>query len=210
MIQIRRAYALVDNFSEKSHAFSILATDNGFSYIFGTYSGAQFFDPALHTSLVMDYARNNNLLPAHPGCQDYSDIATIGFGYFAFDAPFTVQNSTTATRAEQVDIDSANASNLTTANSVQSVMQSARANQVFQDFPDLEEQLMSTDPNNEITSNGMTALVLSILGSIDPDGPNGWLLNDSDSQSSASSGVIVANESQFDSTGMPISTGDDE
>jgi hypothetical protein len=54
--------------------------------------------------------------------------------------------------------------------------------QVFHDYPELYEQLASDDPDQEITASGMIELVFAALGSVDPNGPNAWLLDYMDGQ----------------------------
>ena len=46
--------------------------------------------------------------------------------------------------------------------------------QVMMDFPDLVDNL---DSGADLSSSGMIELVFAILGSIHPDGPNGWILD---------------------------------
>jgi hypothetical protein len=54
--------------------------------------------------------------------------------------------------------------------------------QVFLDFPELYEQLISDDPGQEITASGMTEFMFAALGSVDPNGPYSGLLDYLDEQ----------------------------
>lgn len=213
MIQICRGYAPVDNNSTFLHLFSIIADDNGFSYTFGSYPGSQMFDSASRVALVMSTVPKQT---AAFTSNDYIVFAQRGLDYYWFEVPFEVDNAQMAARTEELDIDQDSNNYSQSVTGARLAWQALNTADAFQDFPDLEDQLSSNDQNQQITSDGMTNLVMTALGNIDPNGPNGWLLdhfaNDTDSDSSDSessdpSGIIVDNASQYDAAGMPI-TGD--
>lgn len=208
MILVSRAYDLVNNYSEKTHVMSVLATDDGFSYIFGTAEYEQMFDSSERVALVMSHVTQATDTLT---CADYIAIAKLGLNYLFFNESFEVSNPAQAIRAEQLDIDKDTDTYRKGLIQTQLAVQALNTSSVFEDFPDLEDQLSSTDSSRGVTSNGMTNLVMVALGSIDPDGPNSWLLDDNDSadaESSSPSGIIVYNEHAYDADGMPITTGD--
>jgi hypothetical protein len=74
--------------------------------------------------------------------------------------------------------------------------------QVFHDYPELYEQLASDDPDQEITASGMIELVFAALGSVDPNGPNAWLLDYMDGQTAEGVvGDLVFDPQPNDETG---------
>ena len=207
MAQVVRVYEPVDSYQRLFHIMSILATDTDFSYIFRT-STPPAFDSATRVKTIMDtYGQQVN----PKNSNDFLSLAIINMGYFVLGDPTEATDVAAATHTEQAALNQAlqDAQYGTMYGNL--LAQSLRTADVFQDFPDLEDQLSSTDPDQAITSNGMTNFVLTALGDIDPKGPNGWLLNDTNEDGTPSStkqGIIVSNADGLDENGKPTSTGD--
>jgi hypothetical protein len=81
-------------------------------------------------------------------------------------------------------------------------LRSVDIEQVLLDFPELLEQLSSEDEDVEITAPGMLELVFAALGSVDPNGPNAWLLDYMDGQTAEGVvGDLVFDPQPNDETG---------
>ena len=220
MIQVVRVFEPVRNYTHLLHDFSIIATDTGFSYVFGTASEPPF-DSDTRVKNIMDLVGT----ASNPkDSNDYLALGETNLSYYVLGEPFEAVDPTHAANTEQNAIDQSRQEYQMSIMHARLLAQSINTADVFQDFPDLEDQLSSTDPNQKVTSDGMTNLVMVALGAIDPNGPNGWLLDhfsnngkgdgtnddDANSESSSALSIIVDNESNYDSSGMPLPTGDDQ
>lgn len=197
---VARAYEPVNNYTSKTHAFSIVADDTGFMYVFGSNAAGIAFDSKTRVADVMAVITTPvNQLKA----VDYIGISEIELDAFIFDAPFEAANKAIAIRDEQLDIDKALFIRQSVKASVAGLIQAQRVDQVMQDFPDLYDQLSSGNPKQQVTADGMIELIFSALGSVDPSGPNAWLLNYIDGtapESEDAGGDIVFNEDSGDSS----------
>jgi hypothetical protein len=178
MIKVIRAFDSQDN----SHLFSIMATDKGFSYIFRDDKNPMF-DSAKRVQLLMDKVGKD---PKTLGIDDYLSIATLGLSNFFFSAPIEESSEKTAISSEKLALQRVYESENGRDVGVGLAIASDDIDQVFQDYPELYEQLASEDPEQEITASGMIELVFAALGSVDPNGPNAWLLDYMDGQTADS------------------------
>ena len=174
MIKVIRGYDLQDS----SHLFSIMATDKGFSYIFRDDKNPMF-DSAKRVELLMGKIGKD---PKTLKIDDYLAIATIGLSNFFFSAPMDESSEKTAVTSEKLAMQRVNESEQGRNVGVGLAIASDDVDQVFQDYPELYEQLASDDPDQEITASGMIELIFAALGSVDPNGPNAWLLDYMDGQ----------------------------
>jgi len=174
MIKVIRGYDSQDN----SHLFSVMATDKGFSYIFRDDKNPMF-DSAKRVELLMGKITKD---PKTLKIDDYLAIATIGLSNFFFSAPMDESSEKTAVTSEKLAMQRVYESEQGHDVGVGLAIASDDMDQVFQDYPELYEQLASEDPEQEITASGMMELVFAALGSVDPDGPNAWLLDYMDGQ----------------------------
>ena len=174
MIKVIRGYDSQDN----SHLFSIMATDKGFSYIFRDDKNPMF-DSAKRVELLMSKIAKD---PKTLKIDDYLAIATIGLSNFFFSAPMDESSEKTAVTSEKLAMQRVYESEQGHDVGVGLAIASDDMDQVFQDYPELYEQLASEDPDQEITASGMIELVFAALGSVDPNGPNAWLLDYMDGQ----------------------------
>jgi len=174
MIKVIRGYDSQDN----SHLFSVMATDKGFSYIFRDDKNPMF-DSAKRIELLMGKITKD---PKTLKIDDYLAIATIGLSNFFFSAPMDESSEKTAVTSEKLAMQRVYESEQGHDVGVGLAIASDDMDQVFQDYPELYEQLASEDPEQEITASGMMELVFAALGSVDPDGPNAWLLDYMDGQ----------------------------
>ena len=174
MIKVIRGY----DSQSSSHQLSIIATDKGFSYIFRDDKNAMF-DSAKRVELLMSKITKN---PKTLKTDDYLSIATIGLSNFFFSAPMDESSEKTAVTSEKLAMQRVNESEQGRNVGVGLAIASDDVDQVFQDYPELYEQLASEDPEQEITASGMIELVFAALGSVDPNGPNAWLLDYMDGQ----------------------------
>ena len=174
MIKVIRGYDSQDN----SHLFSVMATDKGFSYIFRDDKNPMF-DSAKRVELLMGKITKD---PKTLKIDDYLAIATIGLSNFFFSAPMDESSEKTAVTSEKLAMQRVYESEQGHDVGVGLAIASDDMDQVFQDYPELYEQLASEDPEQEITASGMMELVFAALGSVDPNGPNAWLLDYMDGQ----------------------------
>lgn len=175
MIKVIRGYDSQDS----SHLFSIMATDKGFSYIFRDDKN-QMFDSAKRVELLMSKITKN---PKTLKIDDYLSIATIGLSnFFFFSAPIDESNEKTAVTSEKLAMQRVYEADQGRDVGVGLAIAADDIDQVFFDYPELYEQLASEDPEQEITASGMIELVFAALGSVDPNGPNAWLLDYMDGQ----------------------------
>ena len=174
MIKVIRGYDSQDN----SHLLSIMATDKGFSYIFRDDKNPMF-DSAKRVELLMSKINKD---PKTLKTDDYLGIATIGLSNFFFSAPIDESSEKTAISSEKLAMQRVNEAEQGRDVGIGLAIASDDVDQVFQDYPELYEQLASEDPEQEITASGMIELVFAALGSVDPNGPNAWLLDYMDGQ----------------------------
>lgn len=174
MIKVIRGY----DSQENSHVFSIMATDKGFSYIFKDEKNPMF-DSAKRVELLMGKIGKD---PKTLKIDDYLAIATIGLSNFFFSAPMDESSEKTAVTSEKLAMQRVYEASQGRDVGAGLAIASDDMDQVFQDYPELYEQLASEDPEQEITASGMIELVFAALGSVDPNGPNAWLLDYMDGQ----------------------------
>lgn len=174
MIKVIRGY----DSQENSHLFSIMATDKGFSYIFRDDKNPMF-DSAKRVELLMGKIGKD---PKTLKIDDYLAIATIGLSNFFFSAPMDESSEKTAVTSEKLAMQRVYEASQGRDVGAGLAIASDDMDQVFQDYPELYEQLASEDPEQEITASGMIELVFAALGSVDPNGPNAWLLDYMDGQ----------------------------
>ena len=174
MIKVIRGY----DSQENSHLFSIMATDKGFSYIFRDDKNPMF-DSAKRVELLMGkIGKDQKTLKI----DDYLAIATLGLSNFFFSAPMDESSEKTAVTSEKLAMQRVYEASQGRDVGAGLAIASDDMDQVFQDYPELYEQLASEDPEQEITASGMIELVFAALGSVDPNGPNAWLLDYMDGQ----------------------------
>ena len=174
MIKVIRGY----DSQENSHVFSIMATDKGFSYIFRDDKNPMF-DSAKRVELLMGKIGKD---PKTLKIDDYLAIATLGLSNFFFSAPMDESSEKTAVTSEKLAMQRVYEASQGRDVGAGLAIASDDMDQVFQDYPELYEQLASEDPEQEITASGMIELVFAALGSVDPNGPNAWLLDYMDGQ----------------------------
>lgn len=177
MIKVIRAFDMNDNI----HAFSVVATDKGFKYIFADTKG-EIFNPGKRVQLVLDTVKKDKKSLT---VDDYLDLARYNLSNYSFSTPFEEPSEKIAIKGEKLKMEKDQEMNRELEESKKSVgvaLRSVDVEQVLLDFPDLYEQLASEDPDQEITESGMLELVFAALGSVDPNGPNAWLLDYMDGQ----------------------------
>ena len=174
MIKVIRGY----DSQSSSHQLSIIATDKGFSYIFRDEKNP-IFDSAKRVELLMGKIGKD---PKNLKADDYVAIATIGLSNFFFSAPMDESSEKTAVTSEKLAMQRVYEASQGREVGAGLAIASDDIDQVFQDYPELYEQLASEDPEQEITASGMIELVFAALGSVDPNGPNAWLLDYMDGQ----------------------------
>jgi hypothetical protein len=174
MIKIIRAYDMVSN----RHTFSIVATDNGFSYVFADPKKVMFDSKKRSKMLIERFGGNAKNLTV----DDYLAISTAGLGQFYFSSPIEELSEKTAVKSEKLHLekDMENRNGVDKNRSL--AVASDDIDQVLHDYPKLHAQLESNDPDQEITASGMTELIFAALGGVDPNGPNAWLLDYMDGQ----------------------------
>jgi hypothetical protein len=174
MIKVIRAFDLQDS----SHAFSIMATDKGFSYIFRDDKNPMFNSDKRVELLMGKIGKDPKTLKV----DDYLAIATIGLSNFFFSEPMNESSEKTSISSEKLAMQRVYEASQGRDVGAGLAIASDDMDQVFQDYPELYEQLASEDPEQEITASGMIELVFAALGSVDPNGPNAWLLDYMDGQ----------------------------
>jgi hypothetical protein len=174
MIKVIRGFDTQDS----AHLFSVMATDKGFSYIFRDDKNPMF-DSAKRVELLMSKIDKD---PKTLKIDDYLAIATLGLSNFFFSAPIDEASEKTAVSSEKLAMQRVYEDEQGRDVGAGLAIASDDMDQVFQDYPELYEQLSSEDPEQEITASGMIELVFAALGSVDPNGPNAWLLDYIDGQ----------------------------
>jgi len=177
MIKVVRAYDLTDDM----HMFSIVATDKGFSYVFEDDNNAMF-DSKKRVARIMEMSSKTKGLTV----DDYLALSTAGLINFFFSKATEELNEKIAVKSEKIALARAESAVNGKKTGTSMAIASDDIDQVFQDYPELYEQLASEDPEQEITASGMIELVFAALGSVDPDGPNAWLLDYMDGQTADS------------------------
>lgn len=172
MIKVIRAYDMIDN----THTFSVVANDKGFKYIFLNDKEAPF-NPGKRVQLILDTVKKDKKALT---VDDYLDLARYNLSNYSFSTPFEEPSEKIAIKSEKLKMEKNQEIEKLDEESKKSVgvtLNSIDIEQVLVDFPELHEQLMSDDPDTEITESGMLELVFAALGSVDPNGPNAWLLD---------------------------------
>lgn len=197
MIKVIRAFDMNDN----AHAFSVVATDKGFKYVFLNDKEAPF-DSAKRVQLILDSVKADKKSLT---VDDYINLAQFNLSNYYFSAPFEEPSEKIAVKSEKLKMEKNQEIEKTQEESKKSVgvaLNSLDIEQVLTDFPDLYEQLVSEDPDSEVTESGMTELVFAALGSVDPNGPNAWLLDYMDGQTADGVvGDLVFDPQPTDETG---------
>jgi hypothetical protein len=177
MIKVIRAFDMND----KTHAFSVVATDKGFKYIFLNDKEA-IFNSGKRVQLVLDAVKKDKKSFT---VDDYLNLAKYNLSNYYFSAPFEEPNENIAIKSEKLKMEK-NKKNedleKMSSKSAELTRRSLDIEQVFVDFPELYEQLMSDDPDQEVTASGVTELIFAALGSVDPNGPYAELLDYLDEQ----------------------------
>ena len=165
--KIVRAYDIDDN----THMFSIVAWDKGFTYVHPT--DAIGFDSDKMVKGIMDKLDPNK---TDLTIDDYLNIAKLGLSRFSYGTPIEEDKSEgQAIADEQKIVDQAYKDSIDNSYSKLLTESSDDLDQVMFDYPELVDQL--GDGTVDITADGMLELVMAALGSIDPNGPNKWLLD---------------------------------
>ena len=172
MIKVIRAYDMIDN----THTFSVVANDKGFKYIFLNDKEAPF-NPGKRVQLILDTVKKDKKALT---VDDYLDLARYNLSNYSFSTPFEEPSEKIAIKSEKLKMEKNQEIEKLDEESKKSVgitLNSIDIEQVLVDFPELHEQLMSDDADTEITESGMLELVFAALGSVDPNGPNAWVLD---------------------------------
>lgn len=166
MIKIVRARNLDDNL----HEFSIVAWDKGFTYVFP--KGRAAFNPFSRSKMLMSKVKPE----LKPTIDDYINIAKTNLSRFSFSNPIEEDISEKmAVKSEQVILDKAALFDPSRQMSQRLINSNEDIQQVLSDYPELYDQL--ADGTVDITADGMLELVMAAIGSVDPEGPNKWLLD---------------------------------
>jgi hypothetical protein len=197
MIKVIRAFDMTDN----THAFSVVATDKGFKYIFSS-SNNELFDPGKRVQLLLDTVGKNRKSYT---IDDYLDLSRFNLSNYYFSAPMEELSEKIAIKSEKLKMEKDQEIKKTLEESKKSVgvaLRSVDIEQVLLDFPELLEQLNTEDEDIDITAPGMLELVFAALGSVDPNGPNAWLLDYMDGQTAEGVvGDLVFDPQPNDETG---------
>lgn len=173
MVKVIRAYDLSDG----AHVFSIAADSKKFVYIFEDKE-RQIFDPVKRANLVMSKVKEGENLSA----SYLLDIATFNLRNFRFSEPFEESSLKLATDSEKVQLKRVREASYSNTSQQIDVKTYDEIDQVFADYPDLYDQLSSEDPDQRITADGMIELMFATLGSVDPNGPYGYLVKHLDGE----------------------------
>lgn len=198
MIKVVRVYDLGKN----EHVLSIVADEKGFSYVFP--KGYEMFDSRKRAKrLIEKFVKDKK----NTSVDDMLSIAKIGLGRFVYDDPREERSLVLSTKEEQVALDKELNKVKEDSNSSPLLVNSEEDMfQVLSDYPELYEQLASDDPEQKITADGMNELVFAALGEVDPNGPNGWLVDALDGKDTTDQAGVV-----FESTnteGLTAAAGD--
>jgi len=177
MVKVIRAFDMND----KTHAFSIVATDKGFKYVFLNDTQA-LFNAGKRVQLVLDTVKKDKKSFT---VDDYLNLAQYNLSNYYFSAPIEEPSEKIAIKSEKLkmekDQEIENAEKMSNR-SAELTSKSLDIEQVFLDFPEFYEQLISDDPDQEIAASGMTEFMFAALGSVDPNGPYSGLLKYLDEQ----------------------------
>jgi hypothetical protein len=186
--------------TDNTHAFSIVATDKGFKYIFS--SSNELFDPGKRVQLLLDTVKKDRKSYT---VDDYLDLSRFNLSNYYFSAPFEEPSEKIAIKSEKLKMEKDQEISNALEESKKSVgvaLRSVDIEQVLLDFPELLDQLSSEDEEIDITAPGMLELVFAALGSVDPNGPNAWLLDYMDGQTADGVvGDLVFDPQPTDETG---------
>jgi hypothetical protein len=177
MIKVIRAFDMNDN----THAFSVVATDKGFKYIFADSKG-EIFNPGKRVQLILDTVKKDKKSFT---VDDYLDLARYNLSNYRFSTPFEEPSEKIAIKSEKLKMEKnkeVEAAEKMYDKSAELTRRSLDIEQVFLDFPELYEQLISDDPDQKITASGMTEFMFAAVGPVDPSGPNAWMLDSIDGQ----------------------------
>jgi hypothetical protein len=174
MIKVIRAYDIYSN----RHAFSVVATDKGYTYVFSD-DKRPMFNTEKRQAMIMERIGAD---PKKLKVDDYLGISTLGLSNFYFSNAFDEPNAKIAVKTEKIALTRAAIAANGKAKGAAMAVAADDTDQVFYDFPELHDQLSSEDPDQEITASGMIELVFAALGGVDPNGPNAWLLDYMDGQ----------------------------
>ena len=197
MIKVVRAFDMTDD----AHAFSIVATDKGFKYIFLNAEG-EIFNPGKRVQLLLDTVKQDRKSYT---VDDYLGLAQFNLSNYYFSEAFEEPSEKLAMKSEKLKMEKDQEISNALEESKKSVgvaLRSVDIEQVLLDFPELLEQLSSEDEEIDITAPGMLELVFAALGSVDPNGPNAWLLDYMDGQTAEGVvGDLVFDPQPNDETG---------
>ena len=197
MIKVVRAFDMTDD----AHAFSIVATDKGFKYIFPSVEGT-IFNPGKRVQLLLDTVKQDRKSYT---VDDYLGLAQFNLSNYYFSEAFEEPSEKLAMKSEKLKMEKDNEIKNGSEKSNKSVgmaLRSVDIEQVLLDYPELLEQLSSEDPDVDITAPGMIELIFAALGSVDPNGPNAWLLDYMDGQTAEGVvGDLVFDPQPTDETG---------
>jgi hypothetical protein len=197
MIKVVRAFDMTDD----AHAFSIVATDKGFKYIFPSAEGT-IFNPGKRVQLLLDTVKQDRKSYT---VDDYLGLAQFNLSNYYFSEAFEEPSEKLAMKSEKLKMEKDNEIKNGSEKSNKSVgmaLRSVDIEQVLLDYPELLEQLSSEDPDVDITAPGMIELIFAALGSVDPNGPNAWLLDYMDGQTAEGVvGDLVFDPQPTDETG---------
>jgi hypothetical protein len=163
--------------------FSVVATDKGFKYIFAD-TKSEIFNPGKRVQLLLGQVEKDRKSYT---VDDYLTLARFNLSNYYFSSPFEEPSEKIAIKGEKLKMEKDQEIAKEKEESKKSTgiaLRSVDIEQVLLDYPDLHEQLQnaSDDPDQEITESGMVELVMAALGSVDPNGPNAWLLDYLDGQ----------------------------
>lgn len=171
MIKVVRVYEL----DKDSHVLSIVADDKGFTYVLPK-KGKPIFDPQARVKLLMEKAGDTKKFTV----DDYLSLGSFGLSMYRFSRPFEENDKSMAVKSEQLSLDKSFQFDQT--NNVPNISDTYDdIFQVFNDYPDLYDQLASEDPDQEISAEGMTELVFALFGEISPGDTYGYILDHLDS-----------------------------
>jgi len=177
MIKVIRAFDMND----KTHAFSVVATDKGFKYIFLNDKEA-IFNPGKRVQIVLDAVKKDKKSFT---VDDYLNLAKYNLSNYYFSSPVEEPSEKIAIKSEKLKMEKNRETEgieKISNKSAELTRRSLDIEQVFLDFPELYEQLISDDPDQEITASGMTEFMFAALGSVDPNGHYSGLLDYLDEQ----------------------------
>jgi len=171
MIKVVRAYDLTSG----EHVFSVMADDKGFKYVM--QPDYKVFDADKHVKMLMEKVNEDK---ANLKAVDYINIACYGLSNFKYGSAREEASYKIAAKEEQVSMmkSALKYKDIETGNSSVAFARED-LDQVLSDYPELYDQLEGNEDNIDpsITADGMVELVMAALGSVDPEGPNAWLLD---------------------------------